>query len=142
MCTEVKYVLQANVSVRYISHLNLEHYVPLIYVFISYFQHVRQVHQQQDSYKVSNFTFYKERSVLIVDTDDITCSTIILKIKCEVGSKPFSFSVSAVIECNSFETIGEFSLICMYRVIFNIWQPFNLPNRVTDMDLKNVLGFE
>ncbi|XP_052074807.1 uncharacterized protein LOC127712411 [Mytilus californianus] len=73
-------------------------------------KHVEEILQQQDSFKVSNFTFYKADSVLIVDTNEITCSTITLQVKCHVGSRPFSFSVSAAVDCNSLQTIGIYKI--------------------------------
>ncbi|CAG2253771.1 unnamed protein product [Mytilus edulis] len=77
-------------------------------------KHVEEILQQHESFKVSNFTFYKADSVLIVNMNDLTCSAITLQVKCHVGSKPFSFSVSAEVDCNFFQTIGLLEVVLSF----------------------------
>ncbi|XP_071178656.1 uncharacterized protein [Mytilus edulis] len=95
-------------------------------------KHVEEILQQHESFKVSNFTFYKADSVLIVNMNDLTCSAITLQVKCHVGSKPFSFSVSAEVDCNFFQTIGINTLYMyggsaiMLIVFIVIWRKFKL----------------
>ncbi|CAC5390018.1 unnamed protein product [Mytilus coruscus] len=103
-------------------HISTKKVFPMLKCSTTYYEHVEEILQQQDSYTVSNFTFYKADSVLIVDTNEITCSTITLQVKCHVGSRPFSFSVSTAIDCNSFQTIGKFNIRRKWRPLCNLFK--------------------